>query len=243
MKNIIFIYPHQGVGDHMVCNGLVRELTEQENAALTYLVVRKQDYNTISRMYSDDKGIYCLPMENYTHGNHQIPLSLPQVKLASKVFQVGFEACCRGDWDVSFYDCVNIPFEKRWSSFKCNRNLEREAKLESIVNPNNESFILVHDEQAGVGRFPIEINTNLKVIRVEKISTSDGWSDCLVDWYGLIEKAKEVHCISSSVIHFASSIGRDGVFHDFGRCDFWGGKFVLPESWKVVDERWRIKRA
>jgi hypothetical protein len=239
---IIFIHTHQGIGDHMICNGLVRELTERENAAITYLAVKKENYTSVSAMYADDSRIHCLPMEKWFHGDpHRIPMSLPQAKIASKVFISGFDKC-RQDWDVSFYDSVDVPFEKRWTSFKCHRNKEREAKLESIINPNNEPFVLVHDEQAyAPDRFEFRTRNDLKIIRVKKVVTSDGWADNLIDWYGMLEKATEIHCISSSVIHFAASIGREGFFHDFGRCDAWGGNFVLPSSWKTIDERWRLK--
>ena len=33
MKTIL-VYTHMGLGDHFVCNGLVRELTERENAEI-----------------------------------------------------------------------------------------------------------------------------------------------------------------------------------------------------------------
>lgn len=225
MKSI-FIYHHLGLGDHIICNGLVRELTILEDAEIVYLPVKYHNLNSVLAMYSDDSRIKCIPVS----GDLQVA-SLPQLKkgLCDSVYRVGHEKT-RVDWDVSFYDSVGIPFEKRWTSFKCNRDYTRETILSSIVNPTNEEFILVHDT-CSIGTLAFNLKTNTKIIRVNPV-TCYGWSSVLTDWCGLIDKAKEVHCIDSSFIHLCASMGRNGVFHDFHR----GNPFVLPKSWETIKE-------
>lgn len=228
MKSI-FIYHHLGLGDHIICNGLVRELANREQARFVYLPTKSKYMNTVPRMYADDSRIVCVPVL----GDQDVP-HLPQIKFCQNVFKVGFEKC-RVDWDVSMYDSVSVPFEKRWTSFKCHRDMGREKMLEGIVNPDNEPFILVHD-QTSVGRLPFTHREDIKVIKVEPVS-KDGWSDCLLDWCGLMQKAEEIHCVDSSFIHLCTSMGVKGYFHDFGRDQHWGGYFNLPDTWTRVKEK------
>jgi hypothetical protein len=187
-------------------------------------------------MFADDERIVPLPLTGQGAKVEDAQVNLFRENFAygcEQYYRAGFEKC-RKDWDVSSYDSVDVPFEKRWSSFKCNRDMGREAILESLVNPNNEPFILVHDE-CQWGRMPFRHRTDMKVIRVEPIRTQT-WSDSLVDWCGLIEKATEIHCVDSSFIHLCTSMGATGWFHDFGRDDSWGGHFALPSSWEKIRE-------
>ena len=224
-----------GLGDHFVCNGLVRELTERENAEKTYIPVKKHNMDDVVAMYSDDPRIHCISIENYYHSNHNQIFNLPEAK-SSTIFKVGYENC-RRDYDVSFYDTLGISFEKRWSSFKCNRNREREAMLEQYLNPNNEPFILVQNI-CSLGKWEYPVRSDMKVIYLTEGKWSDGTKIRMIDWMSLIEKATEVHAISS-LVHLAASMGRDGVYHDFGRDSYWNGYITLPPNWKTVNEKFK----
>lgn len=225
MKSI-FIHHHLGLGDHIICNGLVRELIKRDSPTFAYVPVRKQYYKTVSQMYSDDSRIVCLPVVSESAGS-EIP-HLPQKDYCEKYYRVGFERV-RGDWDRSFYDSVGVPFEKRWESFKMQRNHQRETELENRVNPSKEPFILLH-EQGSVYICPIDHGrSNIKTISVDDYKT-----DCLLDWCGLIEKAQEIHCMDSCFIHLCSSMGISGVFHDYGVNKHLGHRFVLHPLWKRI---------
>lgn len=234
----IFIHPHPGFGDQIICNGLVRELTETENADITYLLVHPNTKESTVAMYSDDSRIVCI-IENEAYACIQqystprIEELLPKFK-DSKTFIIGFDNL-KKNYDVSFYDSVGVSFEKRWSSFKCNRNKEKEKELELLINPSNEEFNLVQ-YQASIGIYKYEIPKNIKTIYFEPISSPNGYIFNMVDWYGLIEKAKEIHGVSS-LVHFGASIRETGFYHDFGRDSGWGGYITLPENWITVDER------
>ena len=241
----IFIHPHSGFGDQVMCNGLVRELTERENADITYLLVHPDTKESTIAMYSDDSRIQCVEeLDAYTHnqpkyGTWFSPSTpnendlLPKYR-ESKIFMVGFKHL-KPIYDQSFYECVGVPFAKRWSSFKCNRNKQKEKELELLVNPSNEEFNLIQ-YQASIGVFQYEIPQNIKTIYFEPTHSSNGELFNMVDWYGLIEKAKEIHGVSS-LVHFAASIRGSGFYHDFGRDSLWGASITLPETWITVDER------
>lgn len=221
MSENLFIYHHLGLGDHFVCNGLVRYLLEKHRCQRLYLPTYNHNLQTVRDMYSDEPRITCLPVMSDSDVEH-----LPELQSTSRVIRVGFEQC-RPDWDVSFYDSANVSFSARWNRFKANRNLEKEKKLEEFIKVNREKkFVLVHDHSS-IGKHPINLNTDYRIIRIEK------YTDSMMDWCGLIEKAEEVHCIDSSFIHLAQSVTvKRGIYHDTNRTGTSEIRFVLNDRWE-----------
>lgn len=58
-----YIYHHLGLGDHIICNGLVRSLKNSFNEEIS-VFVKPQYYENISKMYRDDPNIIPLPIGN-----------------------------------------------------------------------------------------------------------------------------------------------------------------------------------
>lgn len=227
MKSI-FLYHHLGLGDHIICNGMVRFLLREEKLNFLYLPTKPLNMDSVSQIYSDDKRVICIPVKE-TGTN---PLDLPQAKLAGKVMVAGFGQC-RYDWDVSFYDSVGVSFDERWNSFLINRNKEIETTLKTLVNPHNVPFVLVHSQGSDGIDIPINVFTDKKIVRVTPTRDKNGKIFPIGAWSGLIEEADEVHCIDSSFIHLAQSLrAKNGVFHD-ARKGF--GKFSLRDRWSVVN--------
>lgn len=220
MKSI-FIHHHLGLGDHIICNGLVRQLLQRESPNFVYLPVRKRNMGTVTQMYCDEKRIVCIPVVGDEDAQ-----SLPQRSMCSASYRIGFERT-KPNWDVSFYEFTNIPFDYRWSGFKTCRDINREASLKQRLGiTDGERFILVHN-QGSDGVYDIDVNTSARIIRVEPITNS------LLDWCGLIEQAEEVHCIDSSFIHLAQSFSvKRGLFHKVRQTG--ALHFALHPSWLIV---------
>jgi len=228
MKSI-FVYQHLGLGDHIICNGLIRSILERDNPKMLYLPVKECNLPSIISMYKDEDRIVLLPIDSKANNTEYRSCYLFEDSAnANKVYNIGFNNR-RDDWDVSFYDCAGIPFEKRWTGFKLNRNTDEEKELERKVNPSKEPFILVHDIYS-VSTATLKINTQFKVIKVTNISNN------IFNWCGLIEQAQEVHCIDSSFIHLCQSIRNNGYFHNFKRVDRKGSKdyFTILPTWKTI---------
>ncbi len=217
----IFVYHHLGLGDHFVCNGLIRYLLKHFSFKRLYLPTKSHNISTVHSMYSDDNRVLCLPVAN----DADVP-SLIELTTNPRIIQVGFSKC-RDDWDVSFYDSVGVDFSVRWEYFSVNRNLYSENTLkDSLGIKDGEPYSVVHDS-GSVGHFPIRVNTNHKIIRIEKRTAS------LLDWCGVIEGAEEVHCVDSSVIHLAQCLKvKRGIFHNIRTKST---LFKLKNEWEVVD--------
>lgn len=217
--NSICIHHHLGLGDHFVCNGLVRSILERESPNFLYLPTKQHNIATVSQMYSDDKRVICLPVNT-----DQEVYKLPQLKIVSSFYRIGFENVRDTDWDVSFYDAASVPFSARWDRWKCNRDYDRERELEEHIGLNEE-YILVHDT-GSIETYDLEIESQQKnIVRIQPIT------NCLLDWCGVIEKAQQVHCIDSSVVHLAQSIREDGVFHKIRKSG--NQSFDLRAGWRL----------
>jgi len=204
-NNTLFIHHHLGLGDHVVCNGMVRFCLKNLGFSKVRVVVKNKYVDSVSEMYRDEKDIQFQPVETDSDF-YSLPLEWNRVKLV----RAGFEKCRRIDWAVSLYDSVGIPFDERWNSFYYERNKQEEEKLAAAVNPP-EKFALVHNVSS-IGKFDLKLDTDLPVVNVTPV---DGFG--VFSWLGMVERAEEVHCIDSSFAHIVESF--DGInqnlnFHD-----------------------------
>ena len=59
---MIYLYHHLGLGDHIICNGLVRLLTKNEK---TYgLFCKEHNVKSVSFMFRDIKNLSIIPVNN-----------------------------------------------------------------------------------------------------------------------------------------------------------------------------------
>ncbi len=220
MHNLM-IHHHLGLGDHFICNGLVRYLFEARNPARLFLPTKNKYFHTVSRMFFDVPAIIPIPV----NGDSDVA-KLPQCALADEVLTIGFSQV-KPEFDVSFYEMSGIPFSVRWSHFKAVRDPEREGSLEvkAGVHPKDR-FILIHNISS-VGRFHFTTRNDLRKVYVSQLS------DCMLDWCSLAEKADEVHCIDSSFIHLAQTLNiKRGFFHRVRPTET---HFVLRDGWETVE--------
>lgn len=222
----LFLYHHIGLGDYFICNGLVNHILDTYNPKVIFLPTKFHNITTVNDLYSYEKKIIPVGIPGGNSLNEEISQiqNLVSFKISDSFLQIGFSKARIHDWDVSFYDTNNVPFEYRWSKFKIKRNNERENILKNIVNPNNEKFVLVHNT-GSTGKHDLKINTNLKIIYVEPITSS------MLDWCGLLNDAEQVHCIDSSFLHLAQSLQiKQGIFHNIRK-----SSCGLKNTWGIVD--------
>lgn len=220
--NNIFIHTHLGLGDHIVCNGMVRYILKNcDNSTIIKLLVKNKYQSIVADMYRDETRIEMFPVEESKF--YQSELDWKKIKLV----RAGFEKCRPIDWAVSLYDSVNISFSERWDSFYYKRDKIREQKLIDRINLPSE-FILVHDTSS-VGKFDLKIKSTIPIVKVEPIDEFGIFS-----WLGVVERSKEIHCIDSSFAHMVESF--NGIcsnlnFHDAKNN---GVLFSRKQNWNFI---------
>jgi len=219
---MIYIYHHLGLGDHIICNGLVRSLIKPE---LNYtMFVKKHNLNSVSFMYDDLKNLNFVVSDD-----NEIVNFLKNIPLENKII-IGFNSLMGFSWDQFFYYQHNIDFNKRWSNFKVNRNEKNEKNLYNFLNPNDEDFILIHSKGSdNIDRINYDvIDGSYKKIFVDK------HTDNIFDYLFLIEKAKEIHCIESSFHVLVDSVKlNDNLFFHTLKNNR-GFEHKIRDKWRIV---------
>jgi hypothetical protein len=190
------IYHHLGLGDHIVCNGLVRKIVN--NNETFGLFVKKHNVDNVLFMYKDLKKLKLIPIDgdsNVSDFYNENIISIGHQKLGT----VMSENNCF--WDEAFYKQMNIDFKERWTSFYYARDFNTEKITYNKFNPNEEEFILIHNiDSTGTDRIDYsKVSEKYKKIFIEKSNT-------IFDYGLLIAKAKEIHCVDSSFKHLVDSI-------------------------------------
>ena len=196
--NPLVIHHHLGMGDHIICNGMVRSLLNGGKFYTDVFVFAKErNAKRVIRMFDDEPRIHILV----------IPANENEITYVNNfVAQNGvmnFMRCGFGsvdnlqlmgvakDFDEAIYLSSGIPYERRWSAFRIRRNPVEENRVYKKLNPAGEPFMFVHDDPSrGITFTPTNTNS-LKIVKNDP--TEDIFDMCL-----LLEKASEIHCMESS---------------------------------------------
>lgn len=213
------IHHHLGLGDHFVCNGLVNHLADIYEKV--YLACKKSNFQTIKVLYSENNKIkvFSIVDEDKEIGYFSDLLDLP-------VLQIGFECCNRNEWNTSFYEQMQVDFSNRYTRFELPSFIPHEDDIFSLFAKSE--YCLVHRESSE-GKYDLKMDTNLPIIEIEK--DTDPYGN-LLSYRKLIQNAKEVHCVNSSVFHLVDGINPEAklVYHDIRSLDF-----KLDDKWSVIE--------
>jgi phage anti-repressor protein len=201
------IHHHLGLGDHIVCYGLVRFIAEQEPV---YLFCKPHNAPTVKAMYKNCN-VFIVPIS----GDHEAA----QLQTHPDYRRVGFQNEGEAQFGEEFYKCMNIPYDYRWK-YQIHRDLSREQELFDFFKQQD---VFIHDdEERG---YKIEV----KGYRPHITFTRN-----LMDYGLLIEHAKEVHCIESSFrlyIDYLSPQGKLYLHHNPKKSDR-----IVPtkHTWEIL---------
>jgi hypothetical protein len=172
-----------GLGDHIICNGIVRHLKEIYGEVTVFC--KPHNYTNVNYMYRDDINIIVLSVGNDDDVHNYIVIN----NINQDVIRIGFGGLSfdpSTSFDKDFYKMLEIPFEYRFSKFYLERDLEKEKNILEKLNPNNEPFIFVHDVDLNKVRKDLKIIENPKDFGIFELMS-------------LIENAEEVHLMESSL--------------------------------------------
>ena len=204
----LMIHHHLGTGDHFICNGLVNHICsnrEKNNRAspLVYLACKKRNLETVSYLYSENTIV--IPTEIGDNAINEISEVNSFVEKNNlKLIRVGFGRCDPNNFEESFYNQLNIPYDIRYEYFKLPK-----TKFWKTLETPNEKFILIHDSCSDT-KFDLEIETSLKKVYFDS-------HEPLFSHMDLINKASEIHCVDSSIYHLVdnmSNLSCPLFFHD-----------------------------
>jgi len=257
---MIYVHHHLGLGDHIVCNAIIRNLYEIHGSII--LAVRKNNYGSVRQLYKDiDLNFHQVDSdEDCYFYYHKFPgikkiLSKFFYKLpaAGRLFYVSYYKFsflekrlspfyhklpavrigfeyCSSDWEESLYNQMLMNYSKRFSDFYIERDRKREEKLEKNLNLPNRFAFCNVLTSSGVN--DLKIKTDLPKVFL------DAKTDSLFDWMGVLEKAEEIHTVDSSVFQLIKQLNLDcgKFFYDTRNFDSSRTKPSFHGSdWKIVE--------
>jgi len=189
-KQTISILNHLGLGDNLVCNGMIRHYAKTHNV-VTY--VKKQYLKTVKHMYRDlGSSITLVPVDDDKDAWNKKYTGT----IGTGIFQGPFWKV-EIPWCNSFYRNVGLDPSILRSEFFVLRSRDKEERMYRQVTEHigSDKYVVVHDDPFRYKSIPVE--TNLPIIRIGR-GQFPIESDNIFDYSTLIERAVEYHGFDSS---------------------------------------------
>lgn len=216
----ILLHHHLGLGDHIICNGLVRFLSQNN---LVNLFCKTENTDNIELMYSDNNNINILSVYNDFEAERIANGDKNYIRLGVGLNH-NYDRHMEEEWDKVFYAQMNIGFDHSWTSFGFNKPLSQNPV------PNREYVFLCNQGSDKIDRLDYTKVDH----RLLKVFSNNGK---FFDNIDLIQNATEIHCINSSYIHLIDRIPTSDTTKLFYHKNFMfkrHSEFTLKKNWIVV---------
>lgn len=223
-------YTHLGLGDHIVCNGLINYFSELYKKI--YLPVKSRDISNIKYLYKDNPKVEVFKIEHESEVND---INSFAKKMNLQILKVGFKKR-KPPFNKSFYDQFHIPYKFSFEKFYVSRDLEKEDKLLVHLKNNYKvkgPYQLIHN-QSSYGKVVLNTGNDLPKIYVDK--ETDIYRNIFF-YIKVIEFATEIHCLDSSFLHLVERIQTNATlfFHDIKQAGQKGAEVYLEKEWNVIN--------
>jgi len=236
----LYIFPHQGLGDHILCSGIYRRLAT--NRPFLVVATTVNNANSVSQMLSDVPNIQ---VEIYKHSYDNLRIDAHAVllgKFGYDVLRLGytgenFFSNPKERLDENFYRQAGIDISSRWEFFKLNRNRQRENELLNRLVKTPSPFIFVHEDRSR--GFDIDLAKLPKGIEIIQPFPNLSKEFTVFDYLSVIEKATEIHCIESSFCALIESMQYDipKYAHRYARPEAkadYRHEFTYRSKWEIL---------
>jgi len=217
----LYIHHHLGLGDHFVCNGLVRHILESKKKEVI-LAVKKPCYETVRALYTDS-ALTLDPVVNDSEAENN--------GSSKNYLKIGFNFTWArlSSWEKSFYEQLDIPYDYRLTKAHTPRNKLREKSLYDEVVPR-EPYAFCNIS-CSKGTTQVNMNTKLPKVFLSKKTPN------LLDWLMVIENAQEIHTIDTSVFQLIKNLNLPQSKFFYRAADL-GGKHLPVE---FDGQEWIVK--
>ena len=228
--NKFLAYTHLGLGDHIVCNGLLNHFSESFSEI--YLPVKSRDLNNLNYLYKDNDRIKVFKIEHETEVKDIN--NFAEINNLT-ILKVGFKKR-KPPFNLSFYEQFDLPYSHSLNKFKINRDKgKEESLLKHLKNTYNIKgpYQVVHN-QSSYGKVDLRINNNLPKIYIEK--ETDLYKNIFL-YLKIIENAEEIHCLDSSFLHLVERVKTNAnlFFHNIKKDGQKGAEVHLVKNWRIVN--------
>lgn len=224
-EDIVVLEPHLGLGDGIICLGLVRDLSRRHPEVKFYYACLHRCYQTLAWMFQDLDNVYLFAVESGREARQFAGF------LNCRYMPIGIINVDVKRFDEFFYKQHQIDFDLRWINGQVAPG-PKSSLLFNQLNPENTPYILVCNRESGMISYQLNIFNphNIKIIEVQALTNN------IFDWFKLIIGATEIHSIDTAFVHVIESIfyelNHPPIYYHRVRKTF--GEFTRRLPWKVV---------
>ena len=238
MSNCQLVIPHQGLGDHILCNGLYRYLAAQDGRII--IPVKSKNFHAVSLMLSDLSNITLIRISNkYEKLAVKILAFIGKNSGANLVLlgNYGRSFFLEGiRFDRNFYLQAKVPFETRWDGFFVPFDSKLEENLFIELGCSKGPYIFLH-EDASRGFVINRTNISSGIRIIEPLKEGAGYS--LFDYRKVLANAVEIHVIESSFAALVESLSLKNLkfAHRYARPEAskdFRSEFTYRSKWEIL---------
>lgn len=227
-KNIAVLEPRPGLGDSLICMGLVKQLAKKNpDKIFYYACITPKNYHTISWILNKVQNVYPILVSG---GKESRQLS---GFLNCQHISIGADYVDLKRFDASYYEQLNIPFSYRWELGQIKPG-PRSIELFNKLNPKKEKYILICNTASSNRSYELKIDIPTKEYKLINVNPA---TNNLCDWVDLMNCASEIHTIDTSFIHlveshFYGAQSLPGLFFHLARPA--GTEFTRKLPWSLI---------
>ena len=208
----IILYHHLGLGDMIICNGLVNKLSE--NFKKINLIIDKKFHKQADFLYRENPTVEIVsaPLEAVNTLHDFVEKFAKDNEL--KILKIGWTDSGKPFY-YDFYKLVKFPyrFSYKYFYFPKNEKLENELMdyLIKYYKVDSSNYVLVHKDASNES-YDLKIKSK-QIIYVDK--ETDIFNNIFL-YSKLIKDASEVHCVNSSFLHLVDRVDTNAklIYHD-----------------------------
>lgn len=227
------IYHPLGLGDHIVCNGLVREQCKRYDRVGLFCFPNNE--TSVSFLYRDLKNFRLHVIRSHKDAarfSFRNRFTWGDTHYDSILHVGSFDIESGIKYERQMYKFAELPLEILWSSFSVERDGERERSLSQKMHAVGP-YLFLHDD----ARYPInhkKISSTLPMLRPDTSLT-----DNIFDYCGVLEQAEEIHVMDSSFMFLVDCLSytnpRQRLFvHRYARENMEWNLPVLKKDWQII---------
>lgn len=235
----ILLYHHLGLGDHIMCHGIVREYCKKYEKVAIFCL--PHNFSSVSFMYRDLINLtilecdYDSPKKFLLQKTSQFDkLNYDEIKI------IGYQDLNKNSdtpLEMQFYQLAGVPFNKKWDSFYIKRDFEKERALFERVAPRGD-YVFVHED---ISR-GFTINKELIGKDCAVLSADQGRTNNIIDYCTVIERAKEIHVIDSCFMFLIDFLPYNNpdqklFIHRYSRENHEWLLPILKKDWHIIIQR------
>ena len=135
-----YIHHHLGLGDHIICNGLVRYFYKKYKNILLFCY--PHNYENVHYMYRDLNNLEIINFDSERDADIFVDNNkVVRDNLIKPTFSTLDSRFSGMTFDESFYSQVGLNFNVRFDDFYFVRDIEKENEVCQKLNPNGEKYI------------------------------------------------------------------------------------------------------